>query len=81
MEHNTDASLGFYFSGDFITTFYLNHRDFIEAKNSFLDNVCDDFEDLIILHSALRAGCQTFMTNDKLLVEMKKLDILSIEKR
>ena len=49
-----------------VTPFYLNHTDFIEAKNSFLDNTCDD---LMILHSVLRAECQTFMINDKVLIE------------
>ncbi len=108
MKYKDDSSLAFYFSGDFITTFYyilterrkidkvkvvqaidalcmevtpfyLNHTDFIEAKNSFFDNVYDDFEDLMILHSALRAECHIFMTNDKLLIEMKKFDSLDIQ--
>ena len=108
MEHKDDTSLEFYFSGDFITTFYyilterrkidkvkvvqaidalcmevtpfyLGHTDFIEAKNSFFDNVCDDFEDLMILHSASRAQCHTFMTNDRLLIEMKKFNSLDIQ--
>jgi len=107
MERKDDSTLEFYFSGDFITTFYyilterkkidkikvvqaidalcmevlpfyLTHTDFIEAKNSFFNNVCNDFEDLMVLHSALRAECNTFMTNDKLLVEMKKFDSLDI---
>jgi len=109
MNHKDDTSLEFYFSGDFITTFYyilterrkisktkvvqaidalcmevtpfyLNHSDFIEAKNSFSANILEDFEDLMILHSALRAESSSFMTNDKQLVEMKKFDILNIEK-
>jgi len=107
MEHKDDNALEFYFSGDFITTFYyilteckkidkikvvqvidalcmeiipfyLNHTDFIEAKNSFFDKICNDFDDLMVLHSALRAECHTFMTNDKLLVEIKKFDSLDI---
>jgi len=109
MEHKDDTTLVFYFSGDFITTFYyilterkkidkhkvveaidalcmevtpfyLNHTDFIEAKNSFLDNMCDDFEDLMILHSTLRAGCRSFVTNDKELINMQNFGILNIEK-
>lgn len=108
MRHKDDTSLEFYFSGDFITTFYyilterkkidkvkvveaidalcmevtpfyLNHSDFIEAKNSFLDNICDDFEDLMIIHSALRAACDIFMTNDNFLVTMGEFDGLVIE--
>ena len=107
MSNKDDISLEFYFSGDFITTFYyilterkkidklkvvqaidelcmevtpfyLGHTDFIAAKNSFLNNMCDDFEDLVILHSALRAECHSFMTNDRLLVEMKKFSNLNI---
>ncbi|CAA6803566.1 MAG: Unknown protein [uncultured Sulfurovum sp.] len=53
-----------------VTPFYLNHTDFVEAKNSFFNNICDDFEDLMVLHSTLRAGCTTFMTNDNVLLNM-----------
>jgi len=63
-----------------VIPFYLNHTDFIEAKNSFSDNRFSDFEDLMILHSALRAGCKTFMTNDALLVGLKEFDVLYIQK-
>ena len=109
MTHKDDASLSFYYSGDFITTFYyilterrkvnrykvvqaiealsmeiqpfyLNHSDFIEAKNSFYDASFDDFEDLMILFSALRAECNTFVTNDAMLIALKQFDALSIEK-
>ena len=108
MKNKDDTSLEFYFSGDFITTFYyilterrkinkvkvvqaidalcmeinpfyLSHTDFIEAKNSFFANVCDDFEDLMVLHSVLRAECGIFMTNDSLLVKMKRFDSLDIQ--
>ena len=109
MSLKDDSSLRFYFSGDFITTFYyvlserrkidkqvvveaidalsmeieplyLNHTDFIEAKNSFGNKSFSDFEDLIILHSALRTGCDTFVTNDKALMGLKVFDTLNIEK-
>jgi len=108
MSHKDDTSLTFYFSGDFITTFYyilterkkidkqkvvqaidalsmeinpfyLNHTDFIEAKNSFNTKHFNDFEDLMILHSALRANCDTFVTNDLQLVKLKKFDALTME--
>ncbi len=109
MAHKDDASLTFYFSGDFITTiyyilterrkidkykvvqaidalsmevipFYLSHNDFIEAKNSFNEDLFNDFEDLMVLHSAVRAGCDKFMTNDAHLVKLKKFGALAIEK-
>ena len=89
----------FYFSSDFITTFYyiltqrrkynskdtlraidalsleiapwyINHNDFIAAKNSLFDDVLDDLEDLIVLHSAVRLDCNSFITNDKELLKL-----------
>ena len=109
MSHKDNISLTFYFSGDFITTFYyvlserkkidtqtvvnaidclsmeiqpfyLSHTDFIEAKNTFTDKNFNDFEDLMILHSALRAKCDKFITNDKALIEHKQFSTISIEK-
>jgi len=103
-----DRSLMFYFSGDFITTFYyiltqrkkvenhkvvhaidalsqeiipfyLNHTDFLNAKNSFDEKVFNDFEDLMILHSATRAKCDRFVTNDLSLVGIEKFCGVSIE--
>ena len=90
----------FYFSGDFITTFYyimterkkydkqktikaidllskniepvyIEHTDFLNAKKDFFNNIFNDFEDLIILNSALRVKCNKFITNDKLLKDLK----------
>jgi predicted nucleic acid-binding protein len=109
MAHKDDASLIFYFSGDFITTFYyiltqrrkinshkvvyaidalsqevmpfyLNHADFLNAKNSFAKEAFNDFEDLIILHSALRAKCNRFMTNDSSLVKIREFCGVSISR-
>ena len=108
MSHKDDRDLEFYFSGDFITTFYyilaerkkidkhkvvhaidaltqeitpfyLNHNDFMEAKNSFHDKHFTDFKDLMILHSALRLGCGRFLTHDKLLDELDQFGKLKIE--
>jgi len=99
LENKDDKNREFYFSGDFITTFYyiltqkkkynpkdtliaidtiaqeiipyyINHSDFTEAKNQFIDNKFDDFEDLIILNSASRLECSIFMTNDKKILEL-----------
>ena len=99
LDKKDDVSLQFYFSSDFITTFYyvlterkkinaedvvkaieaisfeiipfyLNHNDFVSAKNNFKDKVFDDFEDLMILNSALRCKCDIFVTND---IELLKL--------
>jgi predicted nucleic acid-binding protein len=59
-----------------ITPHYLVHSDFINAKNQFLDKVCDDFEDLLILNSAKRLNCKEFITNDKKLLKLEQyLDI------
>ena len=108
MKHKDDESLTFFFSGDFITTFYyilterrnidrydvvnaidalsmevipfyINHTDFIEAKNSFVNEYFNDFEDLVILNSALRAKCSKFITNDKTLVTLQNFELLKIE--
>lgn len=99
LEYKDDKNIEFYFSGDFITTFYyiltqkrkynpkdtlvaidtisqeitpyyINHSDFTEAKNQFMDNRFEDFEDLIILNSASRLECSIFMTNDKKILEL-----------
>ncbi len=51
-----------------ITPIYLAHVDYQLAKKSFFDSVFDDFEDLIVLHSAIRFGCDNFLTNDKRLI-------------
>ena len=61
-----------------ITPLYLNHNDFQLAKKSFFDGVFEDFEDLIVLHSGLRADCNAFITNDKKLLKLEKLDALRI---
>lgn len=90
----------FYFSSDFISTFYyvlvekrknkpketliaidalsceilphyMIHNDFIDAKNQFLDNKFNDFEDLLVLNSASRLGCSQLITNDKKLLELQ----------
>ena len=109
MAHKDDTSLSFYFSGDFITTFYyilterrkiqsqkvvhaidalsqeiipfyLNHADFLNAKNSFEEKTFDDFEDLMILHSSVRARCDKFMTNDLSLVGVGEFCGVTIDK-
>ncbi len=91
----------FFFSADFITTFYfilterkkydpkktlqaidmlseeitphyLQHIDFHNAKEDFLDDKFSDFEDLLILNSAARLQIDRFITNDKKLLTLKK---------
>jgi predicted nucleic-acid-binding protein len=108
MQNKDDTKKEFYFSGDFITTFYyiltqkkkasphdvihaidmlcdevtpiyLAHSDFILAKKSFLhDTIFDDFEDLIILQSALRSECSIFLTNDKKLLTLQTFENLKL---
>jgi len=94
MKKKDDVSLNFFFSSDFITTFYyiltqkrkyddakviasidalsfeirpfyLAHNDFVNAKSDFFSNSFKDFEDLMVLNSAIRAECEMFITNDK----------------
>ena len=108
MRHKDDSALNFYFSGDFITTFYyvlserrkidkqkvvtaidalsfeiepfyINHNDFLQAKDAFGRHRPEDFEDLLILHSALRCGCDSFLTSDMELLALKSFETMQIE--
>ena len=94
-----DIDNEFFFSGDFITTFYYVlterkghdalevveavdalseeilpvypvHSDFILAKEAFFDGVFDDFEDLMVLESAVRIGAKRFLTHDMRLLAL-----------
>jgi len=109
MQHKGDERLTFYFSGDFITTFYyvlterkkrdkqkvvkaidalsmeiypfyLEHADFIEAKKSFYADGFEDFEDLMILYSAVRSGSTRFVTHDARLGSMGRFAGMEIER-
>lgn len=97
----------FFFSGDFITTFYyvltekrkydakatllaiealseeivphyIAHNDFTNAKEAFFSNLCEDFEDLLILSSASRIDVKLFITNDKQLLQLGKYQNIEI---
>ena len=97
----------FFFSGDFITTFYyvltekrkydskatllaiealgeeifphyIVHNDFTNAKEAFFNNLCEDFEDLLILSSASRIDAKLFVTNDKQLLQLGKYQNIEI---
>lgn len=107
MKNKDNQDLEFYFSGDFITTFYyiltqkkklkanivinainqlceeiipvyLVHSDFLLAQKTFSENIFDDFEDLMILHSASRIASDIFVTNDKKILELKIFNRLKI---
>lgn len=107
MKHKDDSALNFFFSGDFITTFYyvlserrkidkqkvvtaidalcfeiqpfyINHNDFLQAKDTFGNHKLEDFEDLLILHSARRCGCDSFLTNDMELLVLKSFETMQI---
>jgi len=109
MEHKDNELLQFYFSSDFITTFYyilaerrkydaskviasiealsleifphyLSHADFIHAKRDFFEGKFKDFEDLMILNSAIRGECTRFITNDTMLLELTMFHGMKIEK-
>ena len=109
MKNKDNKDIEFYFSSDFITTFYyiltqkrkykpidvihaidalsfeitpfyFTHVDFLSAKKSFFDGVFDDFEDLMVLESALRLKSDIFVTNDKALLSLESfggVDIVS----
>ena len=97
----------FYFSGDFITTFYyilserkkidkqkvvsaidslakeikpifITKQDYLNAIDDFNKKKFNDFEDLIILNSALNNNCNIFVTNDANLLKLKKFNKLDI---
>ncbi|SFV60378.1 hypothetical protein MNB_SM-7-747 [hydrothermal vent metagenome] len=97
----------FYFSADFIMTFYyiltekrkhdpkmtlntidalseeiaplyLTHGDYIHAKELFLDDFFEDFEDLLLLCSASRAGITHLITNDKKLLQLERFESIKI---
>lgn len=107
MKNKDNQDFEFYFSGDFITTFYyiltqkkklkanivinainqlceeiipvyLVHSDFLLAQKTFSENIFDDFEDLMILHSASRIDSDIFVTNDKKILELKIFNRLKI---
>ncbi len=107
MQNKDDEEIEFYFSSDFITTFYyiltqkrkynpkdvlktidalsfeitpfyLSHSDFILAKEDFLDGAFDDFEELMILQSAVRVGSDSFVSNDKALLKLKEFQGVEI---
>jgi len=64
-----------------ITPFYLAHNDFVNAKSDFFSDSFKDFEDLMVLNSALRAKCNVFMTNDKELLKLesfKGMELLDV---
>lgn len=61
-----------------ITPHYIKHLDFHNAKTDFFNKTFSDFEDLLILHSALRLNVDTFVTNDKKLLKLKKFHNIEI---
>ena len=108
LAHKDDEEINFYFSSDFITTFYyvlverrkydaseiivaiealsleviphyLAHSDFINAKSDFFNKEFSDFEDLMVLNSAIRGKCELFMTNDRGLLELGDFKGMTIQ--
>ncbi|HIP61744.1 MAG TPA: hypothetical protein EYG98_04235 [Sulfurovum sp.] len=61
-----------------ISPLYLSHSDFIFAKSSFFDGEFDDFDDLLILHSAIRGNCEQLLTNNKSLLRLSSFKDLNI---
>ena len=63
-----------------ITPHYLEHSDFYNAKEDFLNDLFVDFEDLLILNSASRIKADHFITNDKKLLTLgtfRNIDIIN----
>ena len=55
-----------------VTPVYLAHSDFKLAQRSFFDEaLLDDFEDFMVLHSALRNGCNILITRDKKMLQLQ----------
>ena len=108
MSKKDDDAIDFYFSSDFITTFYyvlterrkydaseviatiealsfeigpfyLAHGDFLNAKRDFFSEKFDDFEDLMILNSAVRSECELFITNDKALLKLGEFNGMRVD--
>ncbi len=57
---------------------YLNHNDFVNAKEQFFSNFFEDFEDLLILNSTYRINSDKFITNDKKLLKLGKFKNIDI---
>ncbi len=107
LQNLDNKEYSFYFSGDFITTFYyilserkkinkqkvvsaidslskeikpifLTKQDYLNAIDDFNNKKFNDFEDLIILNSALNSNCNIFITNDNSLLKLKSFNKLTI---
>jgi len=61
-----------------VIPFYLNQADFVAGKNSFYGEMFGDFEDLMILHSAQRAECDLFLTQDRKLLGLGTFGVMRI---
>jgi len=62
-----------------VKPFYIDHDDYHYAKLSFKEKKFDNFEKLIIIHSAIRCGCSHFMTNHESVLALKKFALMKIE--
>ncbi len=63
-----------------ITPCYISHSDYIFAKINLFNNVLDDLEDLMVLSSANRVGCNFFITNDRKLLKLSQYNKIKIIK-
>ena len=63
-----------------VLPYYLEHSDYMNAKEAFITQNIDDFEDLMVLSSSLRAKCDLFLTNDRKLLSLKEFNGMKIEK-
>jgi predicted nucleic-acid-binding protein len=45
----------------------------------FDEALLDDFEDLMVLHSALRNGCSTLITRDKKMLQLQNFYDMAIK--
>ena len=51
---------------------FITQQDYTNAIRDFNNKIFDDFEDLIILNSALKNGCTHFITSDASLLQLKE---------
>lgn len=59
---------------------YLQPSDFLLAKANLKQGILDDFEDLFVLQSAKRQGCNLFITRDKQLLKLANFADIEIKK-
>jgi len=61
-----------------VSPIYLIHDDFVVSKRKLYDDVFGDLEDLMILESALRTGCNILLTQNRAMLELEEYESIKI---